>query len=170
MAQKFDTEALAAYRVSDVLTHYGLPTARRGPCPLCSTGERSTAFSHKGHLWICYACGEKGHASSLYARLGSMPLGRAIAEIACHLGLVESDPAEWDRRKAEREARQEIERTEKQAESWRLTRLAKEGFEAEREAEWLKAMAMKYKSRELLGMAYEAEGRMMVADYLLGME
>ena len=91
-----------------------------------------------------------------------------MAEIAAHLGLNgDVDPAEWDKRKAAREAAQVLEREAKQAESWRLTRLAKEGYEAEREAEWLKAMAMKYKSRELLGMAYEAEGRMMVADYLL---
>lgn len=172
MTKRYERAAFDAFTCADVLRNFGLDPARRRPCPFCGTSDTSQAFVHGGAmkacLFYCHACGERGDSVKLYAFLAGVSPGRAIAEIACHLGLAESDPGEWDRKRAEREARAEIERAERQAESWRLTRLAVAGFEAERESEWLKGLAYRLKDRNALGLAYEADGRAMVLDYQLG--
>lgn len=105
MGERYTREQLAGFTVAMVLERFGLPTQRRGPCPLCKTSASSQAFCHGGNLFgfYCHACGRKGDAVTLYAELGGIRPGRAIAEIASHLGLVGSTPAEWDARKAQRE-------------------------------------------------------------------
>lgn len=105
MGRRYTREQLDRFTVAMVLEHFGLPTQRRGPCPLCKTSDTSQAFCHGGSLFgfYCHACGRKGDAVTLYAELSGVRPGRAIAEIASHLGLIESTPSDWDARKAARE-------------------------------------------------------------------
>ena len=168
---KHDVESLKSqYGVPAVLDHFGVPHARsRAACPLCDgTNPQAFAFGgpEAGRLWQCFSCHESGDAIGLYARLARVSPGRAIAEIASHLGLIESTPDEWDRRKRERDAALAVKREADLAESRRLTALAKRGYESERKAAWLLESAYRHKSADLLGYAYDAEFDAMVADYL----
>ena len=165
---KYDLDAMQAqFDCAAVLDHFGTKHTRgRCPCPFCGTSEHSQSLSHKGPVWVCHACGEKGNAIALYTRLAGVSKGRAIAEIASHLGLIESTPEEWDRRKRERDAALAVKREADLPESRRLTALAKRGYESERKAAWLLESAYRHKSADLLGYAYDAEFDAMVADYL----
>ena len=110
MGQRFDAEDLARFDCAMVLDRFGWARLEaRSPCPFCKTSPGSTAFSFKGHLYICYACGKRGNSVGLYADLAGIPYGRAAAEIASHLGLIESSPAEWDAKRRARELAHEAE-------------------------------------------------------------
>lgn len=118
---RFADEDLDKFRVADVLAAFGLPNAPRCPCPLCLTSNASQAFTHRGVLWNCFACGRKGNQLSLYAALGGVSYGAACRAIAGHLGLTPGDPegmqaATLARQAAEAEAR---EREEIEAVRWR---------------------------------------------------
>lgn len=67
---RFDTEAIRAALPIDVAA--GMLGSRlrggRGPCPLCGTGPRSTAFSVREPWWKCFACGENGDVIALIAK------------------------------------------------------------------------------------------------------
>ena len=121
MAQRFDNAALDAYTVANALEHFGLSTARRGPCPFCLTSPASQSFSHGGtmHGFFCHACGRGGTAAQLYAHLGGLPIGRAITEIASHLGLTASTPSDSD---AARKVREAAARDQREAEEIEMIR------------------------------------------------
>jgi len=168
---KYDNDDLNRYTVADLFSDFGFKHHReRGPCPLCKTSKDSQSFSFKGNLFLCFACGAKGNTAQLYAKVAGVSIGNAIEQIATRLGLTAADPAEWDKRKAERDAAAAAERESAQAESWRLTRLARRGFESERQAESLHRLAFRIQSPDALGLAYDAEGEAMMADYLLGQQ
>ena len=107
----------------------------------------------------------------MYAALGGIPFARAVAEIAAHLGLIESDPATWDARRAERQQAEAAKRAAALAESWRLTKLAAEAHRLEREAESLRSWASrlpKHLALRVIVAAIERESRVMECDYLGG--
>lgn len=135
MSHRFSRDELAAYKVADVLDRFGVPHSRsRAACPLCQTAN-TQAFSFAGgdgRLWTCFACGEGDDAIQLYARLAGIRPGRAIAEIASHLGLIASAAADWDAKRRAREqaakdavTAADIERTRWQARVTRRDRLRK---------------------------------------------
>lgn len=59
----------------------------RGPCPVCGTSPRSTAFSVRGKHWMCFACGERGDVIDLLAHLDGVSVGVAIGRGAALAGL-----------------------------------------------------------------------------------
>lgn len=113
----FDIADLDVFTCGDVLAHFGLPVTSRGPCPLCQTSRESVAFSIRGHLWKCFACGRGGNNVGLYAALAGITAWQAVQAIAGHLGLsAESDPkALAEIRSAREAARAEVERLERKA-------------------------------------------------------
>jgi len=137
MPQRFDDDALAAFTVADALDRFGVRHARsRAACPLCQgSNEQAFAFGGpNGHrLWQCFSCGRRGNVAQLYAALAGVPVGRAIAEIASHLGLIPSTPSECDSRRAEAEAGRELDRAYADLERRRLNKLASDARRAE---EW----------------------------------
>lgn len=89
--RKYANEDIDRFTVADTLATFGLPAPARGPCPLCLTSRDSTAFSVRGAVWKCFACGRGGNAVQLYAALGGISVGAAIHAIAGHLGLSPAD-------------------------------------------------------------------------------
>lgn len=59
----------------------------RGPCPVCGTSERSTAFSVRDGRFRCFACNEHGDVVDLVAKLDQVPLREAIRRSAALAGI-----------------------------------------------------------------------------------
>lgn len=59
----------------------------RGPCPICGTSERSTAFSVRNGRWRCFACNEHGDVVDLVAKVNRVPLREAIRRAAALAGV-----------------------------------------------------------------------------------
>ena len=77
-----------ALSIEQVLEARGVRLRRgRGPCPVCGTSERSTAFSIRDNRWRCFACGCHGDVVDLVATLDQVPLREAFARSARLAGL-----------------------------------------------------------------------------------
>ncbi len=92
----FDAEAIRqALPLESFLEARGVPLRRgRGPCPVCGTSDRSTAFSVRGGRWRCFACGAHGDVIDLVARLDGVPLREAFERGAALAGLRALKPGE----------------------------------------------------------------------------
>lgn len=78
--------------VPDVLARHGLPSPKRGPCPLCETSDASSAFAVDQRRFRCFACGAHGGCLDLEAALSRTGLRAAIAALAGVAGLGPADP------------------------------------------------------------------------------
>lgn len=85
----FDIEAIReALPIEQVLESHGMRLRRgRGPCPVCGTSERSTAFSVRDGRFRCFACNEHGDVIDLVAKLEQVPLREAIGRSAGLAGI-----------------------------------------------------------------------------------
>lgn len=85
----FDIQAIrAALPIEQVLETHGFHLRRgRGPCPVCGTSERSTAFSVRDGRFRCFACNERGDVVDLVAKLAQVPLREAIRRSAGLAGI-----------------------------------------------------------------------------------
>lgn len=59
----------------------------RGPCPICGTSDRSSAFSTRDGRWRCFACNEHGDVVDLVAKLDQVSLREAIRHAAALAGI-----------------------------------------------------------------------------------
>lgn len=109
MTRRFDSADLDGFTVAMVLERFGVAHSHgRACCPICqSHNPQSFAFGGKMFGYNCFVCGAKGNQVQLYAALAGIPQGRAVAEIASHLGLIETTPAEWDAKRDKARIRRE---------------------------------------------------------------
>lgn len=86
----FDIEKIReTLPIEQVLELRGMRLRRgRGPCPVCGTSERSTAFSVRDGRFRCFACNEHGDVVDLVAKLDQVPLREAIRRSAGLAGIV----------------------------------------------------------------------------------